>query len=193
MSETPEQFSTVASRRRPLVLQIIRFPIKAVLFVILGISMLLRRHSRFSVVLLLLLIVAGAGLYYFSPVLFPSTSALSTATSGPALTSVQGSLPSPQAPVEYFRAQQAGDANAIWNLLSDSVKQGASVQALQTQLNQLKPQLGSIQQITYVGGVHEQDGDSVYLYLLTVSRGGQMSQFTYLFTLDPQGKILKLQ
>jgi hypothetical protein len=81
----------------------------------------------------------------------------------------------------------------MWGLLSDSLKQSVTAQQLQAQLAQLQPSLGTIQQISYVGGAKELDGNAVYLYLLTVNRGGQTAQVTYLFTLDAQGKILKVE
>ena len=192
MSVPPEQ-PPAPTRQRSLLARILRFPLKLILYVILGLGFSARRHPRISTLLIALLLIASGVLYYFSPILFPSSSAPTTTTTSPSLTSVQGSLPSPQTPLLYFQAQQAGNAAAMWNLLSDSVKQGGSIQALQAQLNQMKPRLGTIEKISYVGGAREQNGDAVYLYLLTINQGGKTEQVTYLFTLNPQGKILKLE
>lgn len=179
-------------RRRPLFSRILRFPLKLVLLAIVGFFMGIRRHPRLSTGVVALLIVAGGALYYFTPAVAPIATVATVSTTG-GLSSVQGLVPSPQAPVEFFKAQQAGDANTMWGLLSDSFKQGLSIQQLQTQLSQVKPKMGVIKQISYVGGSKEQDGNGVYLYLLTLDQGGTTAQVTYLFTLDPQGKIVKIE
>jgi hypothetical protein len=179
-------------RKRPLLARIIRFPIKLVLLAIVGFFMALRRHPRISGGVVALLIVAGGALYYFTPAMEPVAAVTTTSTSA-GLSSVQGLVPSPQTPVEFFKAQQAGDANTMWGLLSDSFKQGQTIQQLQTELEQVKPKMGVIKHISYVGGAKEDDGTGVYLYLLTLDQGGQTDQVTYLFTLDAQGKILKIE
>jgi len=162
------------------------------LLVVFGVGLALRRHPRVSALALALLVVGGGLYYYFTPPALPKP-ASTAATSSAGLTSVQGSLPSPQAPVEYFKAQETGDANGMWLLLSDNLRQGSTVQQLQQQLQQMQPRMGAIKQITYVGGAKELEGNAVYLYLLTVERSGQTAQVTYLFTLDPQGKILRIE
>ena len=178
-------------RKRPLIARIVRFPLKLVLMALVGLILGIRHHPRVSGLIVALLVVAGGAVYYFTPPTLSHASA-PTATQS-ALSSVQGSLPSPQAPVLYFRAQQNGDASAMWSLLADSVKQGGSVQQLQTKLDQMRPSMGVIKTISYVGGAKEIDGNSVYLYLITVDQGGQTAQTTYLFTLDQQGKILRVE
>ena len=179
-------------RKRSWFVRVVRFPLKLVLMAIFGFFVGIRHHPRVSAGVLVALIAAGGALYYFTPAIAPPA-AVSTAGATTSLASVQGLLPSPQAPVQFFKAQQAGDANTIWGLLSDSYKQGASLQQLQAQLDQAKPRMGVIKQISYVGGAKEQDGNGVYLYLLTMDQGGQTAQVTYLFTLDPQGKIVKIE
>lgn len=177
-------------RQRNIIARIVRFPLKLVLLIVFGLIMGIRRHPRVSVGLVALLLVAGAAAYYFTPAVAPTPS---VATTSGGLSSVQGLLPSPHAPVQFLHAQQAGDANTMWGLLSDSFKQGTSLQQLQAQLQQMQPRMGSIQHIAYVGGAKEADGNGVYLYLLTVDQSGQTDQVTYLFTLDPQGKIVKIE
>ena len=179
-------------RKRRLLSRILRFPLKVVLLAIVGFFMAIRRHPRISTGIVAILVVAGGALYYFTPAVAP-TAAIATSSTTGGLTSVQGMVPSPQAPVEFFKAQQAGDANTMWGLLSDTFKQGLSVQQLQAQLQQVKPKMGVIKSVSYVGGTKEQDGNGVYLYLLTLDQGGQTTQVTYLFTLDPQGKIIKIE
>lgn len=178
-------------RQRSLPVRIIRFPLKILLLALVGFFMGVRRHPRISTLVVLMLVAAGGAVYYFAP---PSLPVRAPGAAAPAtLSSAQGALPPPQTPVQYFHAQETGDAATMWGLLSDSVKQGGTVQQLQTKLDQIKPSLGVTQQITYVGGVREIDGNAVYLYLLTVNQGGQTNQVTYLFTLDQQGKIVKIE
>ena len=178
-------------RKRPLVARILRFPLKLVLMAVVGLVLGIRHHPRVSGAIVALLIVAGGAVYYFTPPTLSHASAPTGTQS--ALTSLQGSLPSPQAPVLYFKAQQSGDAATMWSLLADSVKQGGSVQQLQAKLDQMRPSMGVIKDISYVGGAKEIDGNTVYLYLITVDQGGQTQQATYLFTLDQQGKILRVE
>lgn len=179
--------------KHSILVRILRFPLKIVLLAIAALFMGLRHHPRVATLALAVLIVAAGAVYYFTPVPAPSPTAASVGGAGSALTSVQGSLPSPQTPYTYFRAQEAGDANTMWSLLSDTLKQSGTEQQLQAQLDQVRPQLGAIKQITYIGGAKEQDGNGVYLYLLTLDQGGQSNQVTYLFTLDTQGKIVKVE
>lgn len=179
-------------RKRSLLTRILRFPLKVILLAIVGFIMTLRRHPRLSAGMVALLVVAGGAVYYFTPAIEPPSVVTTTSTSA-GLSSLQGLVPSPQTPVEFFKAQQAGDANTMWGLLSDSFKQGQTIQQLQNQLDQVKPKMGAIKHISYVGGAKEDDGTGVYLYLLTLDQGGQTAQVTYLFTLDAQGKILKIE
>jgi hypothetical protein len=179
-------------RKRSLFSRVVRFPLKLVLRAIVGFFVALRRHPRISGGVVALLVVAGGALYYFTPAVEPVASVTTSSTSA-GLSSVQGLVPSPQTPVEFFKAQQAGDANTMWGLLSDTFKQGQTIQQLQTELAQVKPKMGVIKHISYVGGAKEDDGTGVYLYLLTLDQGGQTDQMTYLFTLDAQGKILKIE
>lgn len=180
-----------ARRRRSLPARIVRFPVKFMLMLLVGIVFTIRRRPRWSVGIFVLLVAAGAAYYYFAPVPPPLLSP--AASTQPALTSAQGSLPAPQSPEQYLRAQATGDAAAMWALLSDSVEQTTSVQQLQAKLNQVRPREGALDQITYVGGARETNGDAVYLYLLTWDKGGQSAQETYLFTLDANGRIVDVE
>ncbi len=188
-SEAPQ----AQPRKRSLFARIFRFPLKLILLIVFGLIMGIRRHPRVSVGLVALLLVAGGAIYYFTPAVVPTTAVATSSSTTGGLSSVQGLLPSPGAPVQFLHAQQAGDANTMWGLLSDSFKQGTSLQQLQAQLQQMQPRMGAIQHIAYVGGTKEADGNGVYLYLLTVDQSGQTDQVTYLFTLDPQGKIVKIE
>jgi hypothetical protein len=179
-------------RKRSFFARLLRLPLKIVLLVVVGFFMAIRRHPRISTSIVALLVVGGGALYYFTPAVLP-TGVVSTASTTAGLSSVQGLLPSPQAPVQFFKAQQSGDANTMWGLLSDTFKQGLSMQQLQAQLAQVQPKMGVIKHVSYVGGAKEVDGNGIYLYLLTLDQGGQTSQVTYLFTLDPQGKIVKIE
>ena len=179
-------------RRRSLIARILRFPLKLVVMVVLGLILGMRRHPRLSTLGILLLILAGGLTYYLVPPM-PAAGRPGAATASAGLTSAQGSLPSPQTPMQFFQAQDAGDANGIWNLFSDSLKQASSLQQVQAQLQQVKPRMGTMTHIAYVGGTKEEDGNGVYLYLVTLDQGGQTAQVTYLFTLDPQGKIVKIE
>ncbi len=177
--------------KRSPVVRLLRMPIKLVLLILVGGVRSIIRHPLVSTIALLVVAGGAGAAYYFAPAFMPTVGAPPPAAQ--TVNSDQGLIPSPQTPLDYFRYQQAGDTSSIWNLLSTSIRQGTTIQDLEAQLSQARPKLGVVKNISYVGGAREDNGNGVFLYIVTVDRGGQSDQVTYLFTLDKQDKIVSVQ
>lgn len=122
------------------------------------------------------------------------------------------SLPSPSArlssngaPVateNYMRGTETFNAELVWNALSDEAQgryrsRGGSMQALQSQMDQAKQAGAHLENVTYIGGQGFADGSSMHFYTV-LTRGPQTQQgaaepVPYVFTLDPSGKIVRVQ
>ncbi|MDA8187517.1 MAG: hypothetical protein M0T85_05190 [Dehalococcoidales bacterium] len=107
----------------------------------------------------------------------------------------------PTSTEQYFKGQTNFDSNLIWQSLSPSLIEraqmsGATVEALQEQLDEAK-QLGrSYEDIAYIGGYNLNNGKTMQFYVVTVRRSPTDSnpdQIFYVFTLDESGKIMNIE
>jgi hypothetical protein len=112
---------------------------------------------------------------------------------------VGGSAPS--ATENYMKGTETFNADLVWNSLSDDAQnryksRGGSQQQLQQQMDQARQAGAELDQVTYIGGQSFPDGTSMHFY--TVLTKGPQVQSTaepipYVFTLDPSGKIARVQ
>lgn len=108
----------------------------------------------------------------------------------------------PTATENYMRGTETFNAELVWNALSDEAQgryrsRGGSVQALQSQMDQAKQAGAQLENITYIGGQGFPDGTSMHFYTV-LTRGPQSQQdgpepVPYVFTLNPAGKIVRVQ
>jgi len=148
---------------------------------------------RFVMVLVALLAAAGlviaqAGLPKVSLAL-PTAPAFHVGSSEPVATE------------NYMKGTETFNAQLVWDSLSDEAQnryrsRGGSMQALQSQMDQAKQAGAQLDQVTYIGGQSFPDGTSMHFY--TVLTKGPSAQSTaepipYVFTLDPSGKIVRVQ
>ena len=107
----------------------------------------------------------------------------------------------PTATENYMKGTETFNADLVWNSLSDDAQnryrsRGGSMQQLQQQMDQAKQAGAQLDQVTYIGGQSFPDGTSMHFY--TVLTKGPQTQSTaepipYVFTLDPTGKIVRVQ
>ncbi len=153
---------------------------------------------RFLIVLAALLagfalVIVQAGMPTLAMSL-PNTSALKIGSSS------SGSAPS--ATENYMRGTETFNAELVWNALSEDAQgryrsRGGSMQALQGQMDQAKQAGAQLENVTYIGGQGFPDGTSMHFYTV-LTRGPQSQQagiepVPYVFTLDPSGKIVRVQ
>jgi hypothetical protein len=113
---------------------------------------------------------------------------------------------SPEEPVStanYLRGQQSFDARLIWESYSDRVVQdlarrGNSPEDTQRQLDRAREVGRRIEQAQYIGGYPIPNG-SMHFYIVmqagprAPSARGEVSYVPYVFTLDAQGKIERVE
>ena len=158
-----------------------------------GIRRTLVRIIRFFVVrpaallgLLVLLIVVGLGAAFA-----PSLSAVAGLRPGPA---------EPQATGDYLRGNRDYNADLVWQSLSSDARQrlsgqGGSEEDLQRQMELARQRGFKLEDYSYIGGKSLPDGTSMQFYLVSVrqQQRADLDYQPYMFTLDRDGKIAKVQ
>ena len=136
-----------------------------------------------GVVLLVALIVAV-------PMLLPSIPGMATLR-GPG---------APMATEEYLRGNRDYNADLVWNSLDTDAQsrltaQGGSRDDLQQQMDTAKQKGVQLAEMSYIGGKSLPDGTSMQFYLVGIRQqtGSNVDYQPYMFTLDRDGKIAKVQ
>lgn len=119
--------------------------------------------------------------------------------SPPTFARMGSSSGAPAATESYMRGTETFNAELVWNAYSDEAQgrlrsRGASIQALQQQMDQAKQAGAQLEQVTYIGGQAFPDGTSMHFYTV-LTRGPQtaVEPVSYVFTLDKSGKIVRVQ
>lgn len=106
----------------------------------------------------------------------------------------------PSATGEFLRGNRDYNAEMVWRSLSPEVQQeisvgGGSREAMQQQMDLARDQGRQLEEISYVGGRDLPNGTSMQFYLVGVRQqtGAEVEYVPFLFTLDPGGKIAKVQ
>ncbi len=108
----------------------------------------------------------------------------------------------PPSPVveRYIQALADSDAQTMWNLFSDEMKEymqtsngGQAVETLQAGLDSVKEKGGRYVGGTYVGGTPLGDGRNVYFYVLDVETPNGGLRVPYIYTVGPDGKIANVE
>jgi hypothetical protein len=106
----------------------------------------------------------------------------------------------PSATEDYLRGNRDYNANLVWNSLDTDAQsrltsQGGSVDDLQQQMDTAKQRGVQIAEMSYIGGKSLPDGTSMQFYLVGVRQqsGANVDYQPYMFTLDRDGKIAKVQ
>ncbi len=106
----------------------------------------------------------------------------------------------PNSTEDYLRGNRDYNADLVWSSLSSDAQnrlqtQGGSVEGLQQQMEAARQQGISLDEISYVGGKKLPDGTSMQFYLVGIRQQSRpdLDYQPYMFTLDRDGKIAKVQ
>lgn len=111
------------------------------------------------------------------------------------------SVAPPPSVTQYIRGMTSFNAQLMWDALDQQAiqamqSQGGSQQQLQQRLDDAKNNGASYEDVTYVGGYPLQNGQKYFFYVVS-RRGfaspGQFDQVFFVFTVGPNGKIVKIE
>lgn len=117
----------------------------------------------------------------------------------PGMASLQAQS-APNSTEDYLRGNRDYNADLVWNALDSDAQsrlsaQGGSRDDLQQQMDAAKQKGIQIAETSYIGGKSLPDGTSMQFYLVGVRQqsGAGVDYQPYMFTLDRDGKIAKVQ
>jgi len=100
----------------------------------------------------------------------------------------------------YLRGNRDYNADLVWNSLNTDAQTrlsagGGSRDDLQQQMNTAKQKGVTLEEISYIGGKSLPDGTSMQFYLVGIRQQARsdIDYQPYMFTLDRDGKIAKVQ
>jgi hypothetical protein len=117
----------------------------------------------------------------------------------PALGGLRGQS-APSSTEAYLRGNRDYNADLVWNSLDSDAQtrltsQGGSRDDLQQQMDAAKQKGVQLAEMSYIGGKSLPDGTSMQFYLVGMRQqsGSNVDYQPYMFTLDRDGKIAKVQ
>jgi hypothetical protein len=117
----------------------------------------------------------------------------------PGLANLRGST-APPATENYLRGNRDYNADLVWNSLDNDAQshlkdQGGSLDDLQKQMEAARSQGVKLEEVSYIGGKAQPDGTSIQFYLVGIRQPprSDIDYQPYMFTLDRDGKIAKVQ
>jgi hypothetical protein len=121
------------------------------------------------------------------------------APSIPVVSQLRGSS-APGATEDYLRGNRDYNADLVWGSLNSDAQsrlqsRGGSLEDLQRQMEAARQQGIRLEEISYIGSKAFPDGTSMQFYLVGVRQQAQsdVNYQPYMFTLDRDGKIAKVQ
>jgi hypothetical protein len=106
----------------------------------------------------------------------------------------------PPATEDYLRGNRDYDADLVWGSLNSDAQsrlqsRGGSVEDLQRQMEAARQQGIRLEEISYIGSKSFPDGTSMQFYLVGIRQQARsdIDYQPYMFTLDRDGKIAKVQ
>ena len=106
----------------------------------------------------------------------------------------------PTSTEDYLRGNRDYNADLVWNSLDGDAQtrissQGGSRDGIQQQMDAAKQRGAQIAEMSYIGGKSLPDGTSMQFYLVGTRQqsGATIDYQPYMFTLDRDGKIAKVQ
>jgi len=106
-------------------------------------------------------------------------------------------LQPPGAVEAFLQGQQTYNAELMWEAYSPhyqaaQLQRGASKDMLQAQADSQRRRGLQYVHSDYIGGVKLDDGRSMYFYTVDLTLESQHATLPYIFTADPQGKIVEI-
>lgn len=106
----------------------------------------------------------------------------------------------PTATEAFLRGNRDYNADLVWTALSDEARgqmenRGASIDLIKQQMSSARERGYKIEDVAYVGNKELPDGTAMAFYVVGVRQQARadVEYVPYLFTLDPAGKIVKVQ
>jgi hypothetical protein len=106
----------------------------------------------------------------------------------------------PASTEDYLRGNRDYNADLVWNSLDGDAQsrlsaQGGSRDGLQQQMDAAKQRGVQVAEMSYIGGKSLPDGTSMQFYLVGIRQqsGATVDYQPYMFTVDRDGKIAKVQ
>ena len=106
----------------------------------------------------------------------------------------------PPSTEDYMRGNRDYNADLMWQALSSDAQtrlrdQGGSPEDLQRQMDSAKQRGMKLEEVSYIGGRALPDGTSMQFYLVGIRQQtrSDIDYQPYMFTLDRDGKIAKVQ
>ncbi len=101
---------------------------------------------------------------------------------------------------DYLRGNRDYNADLVWNSLNNDAQTrlsagGGSLDDLRQQMDSAKQKGVKLEEASYIGGKSLPDGTSMQFYLVGIRQPtrSDIDYQPYMFTLDPSGKIAKVQ
>jgi hypothetical protein len=106
-------------------------------------------------------------------------------------------LPPTSAIEAFLQGQQTYNAELMWQAYSTDyqaaqLERGATKAVLQAQADGQRRRGLQYVRADYIGGVKLDDGRSMYFYTVDLALETQHGKFPYIFTADPEGKIVEI-
>ena len=118
----------------------------------------------------------------------------------PGMANLRGNTSPPAATEDYLRGIRDYNADLVWNSLDSDAQsritaQGGSRDGLQQQMEAARQKGVQLAEMSYIGGKSLPDGTSMQFYLVGIRQqsGSSIDYQPYMFTLDRDGKIAKIQ
>jgi hypothetical protein len=106
----------------------------------------------------------------------------------------------PPSTEDYLRGNRDYNADLVWNSLNNDAQArlqngGGSLTDLQQQMDSAKSKGVKLEEVSYIGGKALPDGTSMQFYLVGIRQQARsdIDYQPYMFTLDRDGKIAKVQ
>jgi hypothetical protein len=106
----------------------------------------------------------------------------------------------PNSTEDYLRGNRDYNADLVWSSLNNDAQSrlkdsGGSLEGLQQQMESARTRGIKLEEVSYVGGKTLPDGTSMQFYLVGVRQQtrSDIDYQPYMFTLDRDGKIAKVQ
>ena len=117
----------------------------------------------------------------------------------PGMANLRGAS-APGSTEDYLRGNRDYNADLVWNSLDGDAQsritsQGGSRDGLQQQMEAARQKGVQLAEMSYIGGKSLPDGTSMQFYLVGIRQqtGSSIDYQPYMFTLDRDGKIAKVQ
>ncbi len=117
----------------------------------------------------------------------------------PGMPNLRGST-APVSTEDYLRGNRDYNADLVWNSLNNDAQTrlsagGGSLDDLRQQMDSAKQKGVKLEETAYIGGKSLPDGTSMQFYLVGIRQPtrSDVDYQPYMFTLDPSGKISKVQ